>query len=302
MKKIIIVLLCLSSLLCFARKCDDCGYRSELHMYNDGPSRKICFDCHYKKSVKKSQENDNDLGDFDDFDWGTIAQIVVVSMAITAVCKIFSKKHSSPRNSFRNNKVDKKSTNTIDNDFIRLFADINDEHIFLSPNIPAEKLSNAIKSYAPEVKADDVILLVDDTCFGGAKDGMIITQNKLFSKALMASPVTAELSPRIKIQNTSKAILIDGEEFCTLHMLDRGSLTKLVVAIREMCKMCEISSQNADNCNQNTAENVVNRGAFVFSCPQCNCKLESDTEWTGMECECPLCHKKIVIPQNSTNL
>ena len=131
---------------------------------------------------------------------------------------------------------------------------------------------------------------------------MIITKNKLFSKALMDSPVTAELSPRIKIQNTGKAILIDGEEFCTLYMLNRGSLTRLVVAIREMCKMCEISSQNADNCNQNTAENVVNKGCFVFSCPQCNCKLESDTEWTGMECECPLCHKKIVIPPNSTNL
>ena len=131
---------------------------------------------------------------------------------------------------------------------------------------------------------------------------MIITKNKLFSKALMESPVTAELSPRIKIQNTGKAILIDGEKFCTLCMLKRGSLRTLVVAIREMCKMCEISSQNADNCNQNTAENVVNKGVFVFLCPQCNCKLESDTEWTGMECECPLCHKKIVIPPNSTNL
>ena len=286
MKKIIIVLLCLSSLLCFARKCDDCGMRSFSFMYDDGLFRKICSDCYYIKLVKKSQEDDTGF-------------VLLIFASLIVLWVIISyKKHSSPRNSFRNNKVDKRSTNTIDNDFIRLFADINDEHIFLSPNIPAEKLSNAIKSYAPEVKADDVILLVDDTCFGGAKDGMIITQNKLFSKALMASPVTAELSPRIKIQNTSKAILIDGEEFCTLHMLDRGSLTKLVVAIREMCKMCEISSQNADNCNQNTAENIVNKGSFVFSCPHCNCKLESDTEWTGMECECPLCHKKIVIPPN----
>ena len=175
---------------------------------------------------------------------------------------------------------------------------INNERIFLAPHIPVEKLDNALESYAPEVKADDVILLVDDTVWGGAKEGMIVTQNKLFSKTLMASPVTAELSPRIKIQNTSKAILIDGEEFCTLYMLDRGSLKKLVVAIREMCKMCEISSQNADNCNQNTAENVVNKCSFVFPCPHCNCKLESDTEWIGMECECPQCQKKIVIPQN----
>ena len=155
MKKIIIVLLCLSSLLCFARKCDDCGQRSSSFMYDDGLFRKICFDCHHQKRVKKSQEDDTGF-------------VLLIFASLIVLWVIISyKKHSSPRNSFRNNKVDKKSTNTI-------------------------------------------------------------------------------------------------------------------------------------NCNQNTAENVVNKGSFVFSCPHCNCKLESDTEWTGMECECPLCHKKIVIPPPMT--
>ena len=167
MKKIIIVLLCLSSLLCFARKCDDCGQSSPLHMRDDGLFRKICFDCYYTKSVKKSQEDDTGFGLL------IFASLTFVLWVIATVYKISHKKHykkhSSPRNSFRNNKVDEKSKSTI-------------------------------------------------------------------------------------------------------------------------------------NCNQNTAENAVNKGSFVFSCPHCDCKLKSDTEWTGMECECPQCHKKIVIPPNSTNL
>ena len=169
MKKIIIILLCLSSLLCFARIriCADCADTESIEYFYDGPDREICVDCKIKKEMKsqeKEKEDDFDLG------WGTVVCVLFVIAVIKIVC---SKKHSSPRNSFRNNKVDKKSTNT---------------------------------------------------------------------------------------------------------------------------------SQNADNCNQNTAENVVNKCSFVFPCPHCNCKLESDTEWIGMECECPLCHKKIVIPPNSTNL
>ena len=171
MKKIIIVLLCLSSLLCFASEyvCANCpNFTDSNFVQYDARGRKICIDCKIKETERSQSQSSNKRNDFDlDFGWGTVATILFIIWIITAVikivCKNSSKKHSSPRNSFRNNKVDKKSTNTI-------------------------------------------------------------------------------------------------------------------------------------NCNQNTAENVVNKGSFVFSCPHCNCKLESDTEWTGMECECPLCHKKIVIP------
>ena len=173
MKKIIIVLLCLSSLLCLASEyvCADCSaFTDSSFVQYDNLGRKICIDCKIKETKKSLSQSSNKRNDFDlDFDWKTVVFIVVVIAVIKIVCKNFSKKHSSPRNSFRNNKVDKKSTNTI-------------------------------------------------------------------------------------------------------------------------------------NCNQNTAENIVNKKSFVFLCPHCNCKLESDTEWTGMECECPQCQKKIVIPQNSTNL
>jgi hypothetical protein len=53
-------------------------------------------------------------------------------------------------------------------------------NVYLSPKIPEQKLQNALRSYAPKVRPEAVLLLFDDTVFGGAKDGMILTANAVY--------------------------------------------------------------------------------------------------------------------------
>jgi hypothetical protein len=47
--------------------------------------------------------------------------------------------------------------------------------LFLAGNIPTEKLNSALENYAKKVAKKDVLLLYDDTVFGGAQDGLILT-------------------------------------------------------------------------------------------------------------------------------
>jgi hypothetical protein len=51
---------------------------------------------------------------------------------------------------------------------------------FRRPNIPPNKLKNAISSYAPEISADEVLALGDATILGSAKKGLLMTRSKLY--------------------------------------------------------------------------------------------------------------------------
>ncbi|HKY26640.1 MAG TPA: toll/interleukin-1 receptor domain-containing protein [Pyrinomonadaceae bacterium] len=46
--------------------------------------------------------------------------------------------------------------------------------------IPPKKLKNAINAYATQVAPEDVLLLYDDTVFGGAKDGFLLTADAVY--------------------------------------------------------------------------------------------------------------------------
>ena len=60
----------------------------------------------------------------------------------------------------------------------------NGNKIFFKPNIPPKKLANAISSYASHVKADDVFVLADETVFGKADNGLLITNSEILIKEL----------------------------------------------------------------------------------------------------------------------
>jgi hypothetical protein len=46
--------------------------------------------------------------------------------------------------------------------------------------IPPRKLSNAITTYATQVSPEDVLLLYDNTVFGSAKDGLLLTPEGVY--------------------------------------------------------------------------------------------------------------------------
>lgn len=54
------------------------------------------------------------------------------------------------------------------------------DKLYADPFIPADKAKNAIGSYAPHIRYNDIVLLYDDTFFGSAKDGMILTMEGIY--------------------------------------------------------------------------------------------------------------------------
>ena len=67
------------------------------------------------------------------------------------------------------------------------FDDFLDHHfyIYCYPKIPREKVENALTSYAAGsgIQPEAVLILCDDTFFGRADKGFLITENQLISEA-----------------------------------------------------------------------------------------------------------------------
>jgi len=57
------------------------------------------------------------------------------------------------------------------------------DNLFFVNKVPRKKLANAVKSYADNMGQDEqIIFLYDDTIFGSAKEGFILTTHALYSK------------------------------------------------------------------------------------------------------------------------
>lgn len=62
---------------------------------------------------------------------------------------------------------------------------IRDKHVYFSPNIPAKKLESAIAAYASQARFEKPLLLIDNTIFGNAKDGLLLTASRVYSHNIM---------------------------------------------------------------------------------------------------------------------
>src|ERR1044072_6057383 len=105
-----------------------------------------------------------------------------------------------------------------------------DDHIFLPGAIPNDKLSNALRAYAPGVSANDVLLLYDNTIFGSAKDGLLITPEAIYWHNMWESVCMARFSDiktiSYNIQQLTSQINIDGSYISVTQSKDLGRLAR----------------------------------------------------------------------------
>lgn len=100
-------------------------------------------------------------------------------------------------------------------------AGIQDPKIWFAPNIPAKKLQGAIHSYAQTVYPDDVLMLVDNTIWGGCGDGMLITRDRLYAHDIAESGKVMGIS-EIKTVNViggfAPELFINASKFADLSL------------------------------------------------------------------------------------
>ena len=110
---------------------------------------------------------------------------------------------------------------------------ISDERIFVKGKIPVKKLRNAVKSYAPNVSMENVLVLIDDTAFGGAKEGLIVARDGLYSKELFASPKSVKLQDVKKLVLRDKSLEINNDEFISFVQPPSDDLKPLLRWLKE---------------------------------------------------------------------
>ena len=108
----------------------------------------------------------------------------------------------------------------------------NYDGIFVYPNIPQKKLFGAIGSYANDVKPEEVIILVDDTVFGGAKEGILITNNAIYSKEIFERPKRVQFRTNLNIKPGNKGtIIIDNDIFFKATIINHQALLMLITRV-----------------------------------------------------------------------
>ena len=90
----------------------------------------------------------------------------------------------------------------------------NPDRLFMFEHIPSNRLNNAIKSYASIIGSDEtVIFLFDDTIFGSAKDGFMLTTKRLYYKNMAEAGDSVDISDilnmTLKRSMLSPAIIVN---------------------------------------------------------------------------------------------
>jgi len=105
------------------------------------------------------------------------------------------------------------------------------ERVFVVPNIPRKKLQGALDSYGERLRAQDVVVLIDDTVFGGAREGVLITETQIRGKAKFERAEIRLLGCLKEITAHGAHIRIHGEPFITLSVPNADDLRWLFRAV-----------------------------------------------------------------------
>jgi hypothetical protein len=119
---------------------------------------------------------------------------------------------------------------------------VSGEGVFAAPDIPRKKLLNALKSYAPGIMPDEVWILVDDSAFGSAKDGMLVTADSIYCKAAWTAPVSYRLDELHRITHMKKTVYVNSMKFFSHCVVAPSAMEKVVDFI---IKMKESASEKA---------------------------------------------------------
>lgn len=91
---------------------------------------------------------------------------------------------------------------------------IKDNAIFFAPDIPPKKLKNALEVYAGDAVFEEVLVLIDSTVFGSAKEGALITTQKLYAHNLWDNPL------KFSWKEVESIVILEDEEKLQINQIN----------------------------------------------------------------------------------
>jgi hypothetical protein len=124
-------------------------------------------------------------------------------------------------------------------DFLHKFLPPKQEfqRMYLAPKIPLKKLSGAISSYANDVDPDDVLLLVDDTIWGGAGDGILVLEGRVIFKELGDSRLPVSMDKLVDLRIEDNAIYLRARRLIKLNMTAPAEISWVFTLIRDYARL-----------------------------------------------------------------
>jgi hypothetical protein len=141
------------------------------------------------------------------------------------------------------------------------FAMQSDPTIYIQPHIPANKLAGAMSSYVNQsaVKPNDIILLVDDTVFGGARQGLVVTEQALYAKELFSSSKRLPLHTIKSIawgsEFLSNCLYINGFQFISMNQISKSGINALSSVINDYIQQVGVKPSPQSHQTKNSAQN-----------------------------------------------
>lgn len=138
----------------------------------------------------------------------------------------------------------------------------NFDNIYIRPNIPSKKLNAALKSYANRVSPEDVLILADDTVFGGSKEGFIITPTSLHCKMIMEKPKEYFFGGLDDIAPGKQSrITVNGREVFKGSIIGHSAILTIMYRIRDVLGLEKKQNQKKQKNiepKSNTIQNAQN--------------------------------------------
>lgn len=107
-------------------------------------------------------------------------------------------------------------------------AHIKDPKIYFRPIFLDKKLNNAINSFAPVVRIENVYAYIDGTVFGSGNNGILLTDECIYFKNTFMKADSVQLIYIDKINIKSDSLIINGNEVYSFVSVDKKSQKKFV--------------------------------------------------------------------------
>lgn len=129
--------------------------------------------------------------------------------------------------------------NSTVNEIINAYSTkIKSNQIFFTPNIPPNKLQNALKSYASGVSGKDVLVLVDKSLFGNAKEGYLLVEDTLYYRPPFEKPHQLALAEIDEL--TLQPVPDDNYAWTFLHVKTPQNQADLVLDEGSASNFCQM--------------------------------------------------------------
>jgi hypothetical protein len=113
--------------------------------------------------------------------------------------------------------------------------------ILIRPHIPSKSISNAVGAYSVRVDPKEIVVLIDDTAFGSAKDGILICEDRLVVRAMFSSAIEYEYEIIDSISCENRKLYINEQEALKLNIPGKHELSAFFELLDEWLKLSKSS-------------------------------------------------------------